>query len=292
MPGKTIHEPCCICGRTKEQGFRLGRFEGKVYCQKHLDDMRRFGEIKPFKTVLTTCCVCGKPARSTYPKDGKQYCQKHYMQMYHHGHLLERTIYDKNTFIDHPEENYTEIVTYDKNLNESYHCIIDLDKKPLVENYKIYIKGHGNKLYATISYNKHKLFLHRFLMGYKTTDYKLEETVDHINGNSLDNRLCNLRICTQKDNMKNIQKSYKFIGVGWLKYNHKWTARIMSNYQSIHIGNYETYEEAVLARLKKEQEICGEYGPNKNLYYIINHSSPIEEIRRVLPIPSSPSDEV
>lgn len=292
MPGKTIHEPCCICGKTKEEGFKLGRFEGKVYCIKHLKDMRRFGRIRPPKTILTKCCVCGKPARSTYPEDGKQYCQKHYMQMYHHGHLLERTIYDKNTFIDHPEENYTEIVTYDKNLNESYHCIIDLDKKPLVENYKIYIRGHGNKLYATISYNKHKLFLHRFLMGYKTTDYKLEETIDHINGNSLDNRLCNLRICTQKDNMKNIQKSYKFIGVGWLKYNRKWTARIMSNYQSIHIGNYETYEEAVLARLKKEQEICGEYGPNKNLYYIINHSSPIEEIRRILLIPSNPLDEV
>ena len=66
----------------------------------------------------------------------------------------------------------------------------------------------------------------------------------------------------------------------------------MSNYQSIHIGNYETYEEAVLARLKKEQEICGEYGPNKNLYYIINHSSPIEEIRKVLHIATNPSDEV
>lgn len=292
MPGKTIHEPCCICGKTKEEGFRLGRFKGKVYCSKHLDDMRRFGEIRPPKTVLTKCCVCGKPARSTYPKDGNQYCRKHYMQMYHHGHLLERTIYDRNIFIDHPEENYTEIVTYDKDFNESYHCIIDLDKKPLVENYKVYVKGHGNKLYATISYNKRKLFLHRFLMGYKTTDYKLEETIDHINGDSLDNRLCNLRICSQKDNMKNIQKTYKFIGVGWLKYNHKWNARIMSNYQSIHIGNYETYEEAVLARLKKEQELCGEYGPNKNLYYIINHSSPIEEIRRVLTIPASPLDEV
>ena len=147
MPGKTIHEPCCICGRTKEQGFRLGRFEGKVYCQKHLDDMRRFGEIKPFKTVLTTCCVCGKPARSTYPKDGKQYCRKHYMQMYHHGHLLERTIYDKNTFIDHPEENYTEIVTYDKNLNESYHCIIDLDKNVMVSvpSATIFVPSERNK---------------------------------------------------------------------------------------------------------------------------------------------------
>ena len=52
MPGKTIHEPCCICGRTKEQGFRLGRFEGKVYCQKHLDDMKSTNKILPTKLVM------------------------------------------------------------------------------------------------------------------------------------------------------------------------------------------------------------------------------------------------
>ena len=29
MPGLTIKEPCCICGRTKEEGYKLQRFEGK-----------------------------------------------------------------------------------------------------------------------------------------------------------------------------------------------------------------------------------------------------------------------
>lgn len=282
MPGKTIHEPCCICGKTKEEGFKLGRFQNKVYCIKHLEDMKKYREIKPYKTILTKCCVCGEKARSTYPKDNKQYCQKHYMQMYHHGHLLERTKYDKNTFIDHPEENYTEIVTYDNLFNESYHCIIDLDKKSLIQNYKIYVPKNKEKLYARIQYKGKKLFLHRFLMGFTNTDYKLEKTVDHINGNSLDNRLCNLRVCSQKENMKNIQKKNKILGVGWLKYNHKWNARIMVNYQNIHIGNFDTKEEAVLARIIKEKELCGEYGPNKNLYYVINHSSPIEEIRKIL----------
>lgn len=284
MPGKTIKEPCCICGKTKEEGFKLRRFKGKVYCIKHFDDMRRFGEIKPYKVKLDKCCVCGKKARSTY-KDGKQYCKKHYMQLYHHGKLLERTIFDKNTYIDHPEENYTEIVTYNKLLEESYHCIIDLDKKPLIEKYKVYIKNN-NKLYAAISYNGVKLLLHRFLMGFTDTNYKLDETVDHINGNTLDNRISNLRICSQKDNMKNIRKK-TFVGVSWLKYNKKWNARIMTNYKPIHIGNYDTYEEAILARLKKEKEVFKKYGPNKNLYYVIDHPSPIDEIRRVLSIPNS-----
>ncbi len=56
----------------------------------------------------------------------------------------------------------------------------------------------------------------------------------------------------------------------------------MSNYKSIHLGTFETYEEAVLARLIKERELCGEFGPNKDFYYIISHPSPIQELKRVL----------
>ena len=35
-----------------------------------------------------------------------------------------------------------------------------------------------------------------------------------------------------------------------------------------------------------EQELFGEYGSNKDLYYIINHPSPIEELNKILEIPS------
>ena len=126
-----------------------------------------------------------------------------------------------------------------------------------------------------------KVFLHRYLMGLKDSKYTIEQTVDHINGNSLDNRISNLRICTQAENAKNNRKS-TIVGVGWLKYNKKWTARIMVNYKGVHLGNFDSYEEAVLARLIKEKEVCGEFGPNKELFYIISHPSPIEELKKVL----------
>ena len=44
----------------------------------------------------------------------------------------------------------------------------------------------------------------------------------------------------------------------------------------------DTAEEALLARLKKEQELCGEYGPNKDLYYVLNHPSPIKELHKYI----------
>ena len=125
-------------------------------------------------------------------------------------------------------------------------------------------------------------------MGLKDIRYNLDIAVDHINGDSLDNRCNNLRICTQEDNMKNIRKKNHIVGVGWLKANKKWTARITHNYKNIHIGNYALYEEAVLARITKEKELIGEFGANKDLYYIINLPSPLEEIRKVINIPENP----
>lgn len=56
----------------------------------------------------------------------------------------------------------------------------------------------------------------------------------------------------------------------------------MSNYKSIHIGTFNTKEEAIYARLLKEKELCGDYGPNKDLFYLLDQSSPIEAIKQAL----------
>ena len=94
-------------------------------------------------------------------------------------------------------------------------------------------------------------------MGLTEEKFSIDRVVDHINGDSLDNRVSNLRICTHAENAQNCRTSTKVVRVGWLKYSRKWTARIMINYKGIHLGNFNSYEEAVLARLQKEFEVCG-----------------------------------
>lgn len=288
--GKTskITEPCCVCGKTREEiKGQFGRYNGNVYCYKHLRQMIRHGRIledNKTRGYVGNCCICGEKGRGRW-KDGNDYCRKHYLQMSRHGHILERTIYDGNEYIDHPDEGYTECVLYDKNFNDVGHTIIDLEDKEEVSKYKIYKRTTtvSGKDYAMVSFvGGEKIFLHRFIMGIRNTDYKLSECVDHINGNSLDNRKSNLRICSHKENMKNIRKGEKHIcGVAWLRENKKWTARIMSDYKSIHLGNYDTFEEAVYARIKGEKEYCGEYSPAEQYFWILNSKNPIEEIKKI-----------
>ena len=70
------------------------------------------------------------------------------------------------------------------------------------------------------------LSLHRFL-----TDCPQGMVVDHINGNTLDNRRENLRVCTQKENVRNQHKlaknnksGYRYIH--WHKRDKKWIVQI------------------------------------------------------------------
>jgi len=91
--------------------------------------------------------------------------------------------------------------------------------------------------------------------------------VDHINGNKLDNRDENLRVCTRAQNLRNLKtpinnkSGYK--GVYWG--NGKWIAAIKLNYQSIYIGSFETPELAARAYDLKAHELFGEFArPNLN----------------------------
>jgi hypothetical protein len=230
--------------------------------------MKRSNSLKE-----TKCTACDAEAFARF--EGVPYCKKHYMQMYHKGKITTRTIYDPNEYILH--DDYAECITYDKEGNETARVKVNLDKVEELKQYKVYIrKQGGDTWYAAISVNGKKVLLHRYLMGVHEGEYSIKCVVDHINGDKLDDRLENLRVCEHKDNMKNIRKGGKVIGVNQLR-NGKWVARIMHNYQTINLGNYDNEQDAIIARLTKEFELCGDYGPNKDLYHLLGHCSNARE---------------
>lgn len=91
-------------------------------------------------------------------------------------------------------------------------------------------------------WTKKKFFLHRLIMNPST-----EMLVDHIDGNKLDNRRRNLRICTRtRRNMKSAGcEGSSFKGV-WMN-GKKWAARISIDNKQVHLGTFATEVEAALA---------------------------------------------
>jgi hypothetical protein len=93
---------------------------------------------------------------------------------------------------------------------------------------------------------KKDLTMHREIMGFPEN-----KQVDHINGNKLDNRRENLRLCSNSENLcnrgkqKNNTSGYK--GVTWNKNNKNWMAQINVLGKYIYIGSYPEKELAARA---------------------------------------------
>lgn len=87
--------------------------------------------------------------------------------------------------------------------------------------------------------------------------------LDHINGKPFDNRKDNLRECTHMDNMKNVKlpsnNTSGIKGVYFSKRENKWKASIRFKNKPMHLGTFNTKEEAIDIRIKKEIELYGEY---------------------------------
>lgn len=90
------------------------------------------------------------------------------------------------------------------------------------------------------------------------------QCVDHINGNTLDNRINNLRICNQSENNmnrknKNAHNKSGYTGVFWKKHAKKWSAQISYKNKSIHLGYFNVKEDAARAYNQKCLNLFGEF---------------------------------
>lgn len=129
-------------------------------------------------------------------------------------------------------------------LTKGYYALIDKEDYHLIVGSSWhYCNGYA---VSTPRLNENKKFMHRVILGLE--DKTL--VVDHINGNKLDNRRSNLRICTQSQNRRNTKyhtdSAVQYKGVCISK-SGKFKATIAVNYKQHHIGYFNTAMEAAKA---------------------------------------------
>lgn len=105
---------------------------------------------------------------------------------------------------------------------------------------------HG---YVRIKVDQEVFLAHRLAWFLEHGEWPVDE-IDHIDGDPLNNRISNLRVCTRSQNCKNVRA----VGASYDKKRGKWMARICVDYKHINLGRYDTRQEAVeVGRLAREQ---------------------------------------
>jgi hypothetical protein len=106
--------------------------------------------------------------------------------------------------------------------------------------------------------------LHRLIYFMLHPDANLLLQIDHINGDSLDNRRENLRLVTNQDNHKNLamrsNNKSGVMGVGLNKATGKWEVCIHVNGKKKFLGLFTDLKEA--ARVRKQAEVKYGFHPN------------------------------
>ncbi len=136
-------------------------------------------------------------------------------------------------------------------LTRGKFALVDDADYALVAQHKWYALKVKNCYYAARSvWNPRRIILmHRVIMGLQPCD---EEVTDHRNRNGLDNQRCNLKVCTQQENLRN--RGAK----GAYKKGNRWVSQITIDGACKYIGCFGTEVEACTAFQKQKQELFGD----------------------------------
>jgi len=171
-----------------------------------------------------------------------------------HANTLARKYREEHNMDKAPSNYYTDgngvsLLRIHKRDGEAIECLVDTSDVPMLKMYNWHTSySKQKKCYYVSSTWPGGIKIQRLLLG-----ASYAEEVDHINGNTLDNRRENLRVTSKAQNMQNRQGANRnnlscgVRGVTWDKQSKKWATQVNLNQRKHHLGRYDTVEEAEAA---------------------------------------------
>lgn len=146
-------------------------------------------------------------------------------------------------------------------IGKGKYAIVDDVQYKKLNKFTWYLNEYGYACRMTNINGKRTSFrMHREIMNAKKNDL-----VDHINRNTLDNRISNLRFCTKSQNAINTAKTLSKCGYKGVSLDirsnltKRYRARVKYNGITYFIGRFATAIEAAMAYNAKVKELFGEF---------------------------------
>jgi len=143
-------------------------------------------------------------------------------------------------------------------LTQGKFAIVDAEDYPRLARYKWSASRSRHNLYACRCAGGKKISMHRVVANAPNG-----LLVDHIDGDTLNNRKANLRLCSITQNNRNRRPNRratsKYKGVTWSKCCRKWFARIRPNRKVIYLGLFTDEIEAAVAYDRKAEVLFKDY---------------------------------
>jgi hypothetical protein len=149
-------------------------------------------------------------------------------------------------------------------------ALVDDEDVPVANQYKwrAVRDRHSRAYYAVattpiIDGHYSTIRLHRLVM-----DAPAGVSIDHINGDGLDNRKENLRVCSTAENSRNRTRIASHnksgvTGVSYVKDRDKWLAQISVNGKHKFLGYHDTVEQAARVRRIAEHVYYKDFAPKR-----------------------------
>lgn len=139
-------------------------------------------------------------------------------------------------------------------LTKGYFALVDDDSYAFLSKWRWYAGGEPTRYYAYRHVNfpaikrGQAVAMHHLVLGmYSPQRYGLN--VDHIDGNSLNNQLSNLRVVTTRENSQNLKshRSGKLVGTTYCHKKRKFRARIRFKDKQVFLGAFDSAIEGYTA---------------------------------------------